>query len=54
MNENRKRLELLYGPEVVVQCCREWKTHYGNGQIGSCGICRKIPQLIIGKKWDDE
>ena len=50
--EKRKDLERLYGPEVVVQCCREWKTHYGNGTFGVCGICRQKPKIITEKKWD--
>jgi len=51
--EKRKILEYRYGMEVVVLCCREWKTHYGNGSFGKCGICNKNPQLIAGKKWED-
>jgi hypothetical protein len=51
--EKRKILEYRYGMEVVVLCCREWKTHYGNGSFGKCGICNKNPRMIAGKKWDD-
>jgi hypothetical protein len=53
MSNRRKELESLYGLEVVVLCCREWKTHYGNGQIGRCGMCHRIPQVIQRKKWDE-
>lgn len=53
-NDGRKRLERLYGMEVVVLCCREWKTHYGDGHFGKCGICNQSPKLVAGKKWDDD
>jgi len=52
-NDGRKRLEKLYGMEVVVLCCREWKTHYGNGHFGKCGICNQQPKLMPGKKWEN-
>lgn len=54
LNDGRKKLEQLYGMEVVVLCCREWKTHYGNGHFGKCGICHEQPKLMSGKKWDDD
>lgn len=52
-SEERKNLEQRFGMEVVVLCCREWKTHYGDGKFGRCGICHKQPKLILGKKWDE-
>jgi hypothetical protein len=52
-NSGRKSLEQRYGMEIVVLCCREWKTHYGDGKFGRCGICHKQPKLILGKKWDE-
>ena len=51
-NDGRKKLEQRYGLEVVVLCCREWKTHYGNGHFGRCGICHESPKIILGRKWD--
>ena len=53
-SEQRRILENRYGMEVVVLCCREWKTHYGNGYFGKCGICHESPKLLSGKKWDDD
>ena len=53
-SEQRRILENRYGMEVVVLCCREWKTHYGNGHFGKCGICHESPKLMSGKKWDDD
>jgi hypothetical protein len=52
-SDGRKKLEQRYGMEIVVLCCREWKTHYGNGHFGKCGICNQPPRLIAGKKWDE-
>lgn len=51
--DNRDKLISEYGPEIVVKCCREWKTHLGNGRFGRCGICKQEPKLIVGKKWED-
>jgi hypothetical protein len=51
-SQGRIILENRYGLEVVLLCCREWKTHFGNGYYGRCGICHEIPKLIAGKKWD--
>lgn len=53
-SNNRIRLERQYGLEIVVKCCREWKTHYGDGKFGKCGICHERPVMIAGKKWEDE
>ena len=53
-SEQRRILENRYGMEVVVLCCREWKTHYGNGYFGKCGICNQQPKIMSGKKWDDD
>lgn len=53
ISDNRKRLIQEFGPEVVIKCCREWKTHLGNGRFGVCGICHQKPQLVMGKKWDN-
>lgn len=52
-DEGRKRLIREFGDEVVVECCREWKTHYGDGKFGKCGICHKNPTIKIGKTWDN-
>lgn len=43
--ESRKKLSYEWGPEIVVKCCRYWKLHIANGTWGSCGICRRHPQL---------
>ena len=53
MSEGRKKLIQEYGPEIVIKCCREWKTHLGNGTWGRCGICKQIPAYIKGKTWKD-
>lgn len=53
MSEGRKKLIQEYGPEIVIKCCREWKTHLGNGIWGKCGICKQVPKLVEGKKWED-
>lgn len=50
-SENRQRLEYLYGPEIIVTCCREWKTHFGDGKFGRCGICNTNP-IITSLSWD--
>lgn len=50
--ENRIILQSLYGPEVVVQCCTMWKTHYGDGRFGKCGRCNKQP-ILTNLKWDE-
>ena len=52
LTESRKQLVQKYGPEIVIKCCREWKTHWGNGRWGKCGICNQIPELMKGKKWE--
>lgn len=52
MSEGRIRLIMENGPEIVIKCCREWKTHFGDGRWGRCGICKQVPKLIEGKKWD--
>lgn len=54
-NLTKGRIELMakYGYEVVVKCCREWKTHFGDGRFGRCGICKQTPELVKGKKWDE-
>lgn len=44
-SKNRQELEYTYGPEIVVSCCRKWKTHYGDGRFGRCGNCNKNPVL---------
>jgi len=51
-SDGRKKLIDQYGPEIVIKCCREWKTHWGNGGWGRCGICRQVPQLVKGKTWE--
>ena len=53
VSEGRKRLIRDYGPEIIVKCCREWKTHWGTGTWGRCGICQQVPTLVKGKKWYD-
>ncbi len=53
LSDERKRLVQQYGPEIVIECCREWKTHWGNGAWGKCGICRDVPRLVKGKTWDE-
>jgi hypothetical protein len=52
MTDSRKNLFSYWGPEIVVQCCRYWKLHWGNGTWGSCGICRKKP-TYVNLTWDD-
>lgn len=51
--EGRKRLTQSWGIEVIVKCCREWKTHYGNGKFGVCGICHNTPKVVHFGNWDD-
>lgn len=55
MTLTKGRIELIarYGSEVVVKCCREWKTHFGDGKFGRCGICKQTPEIVKGKKWED-
>ena len=53
ISDNRKKLIFEYGPEIVIKCCREWKTHFGNGKWGRCGICREVPVLIKGNAWEE-
>lgn len=52
MNEDgRSRLKRDWGPEVLLKCCRYWKTH--GWQWGYCGICRERPEMVKGGKWED-
>ena len=50
---NRESLVEKWGQEVVLRCCRYWKSHYGNGGWGTCGICRRVPLLFEELSWDD-
>lgn len=50
--ESRKQMSDYWGYEIVVQCCRFWKLHYGNGSWGNCGICRKRP-IQTHLTWDE-
>lgn len=52
MTDARKNLIQIWGPEIVVKCCRYWKLHYGDGRWGSCGICRKRPEQV-NLTWDE-
>ena len=53
-NDTRARLESLWGPEVVLQCCRLWPSHsmYGLKGNGKCGNCHTIP-TVTNLKWED-
>jgi len=50
-DSSRKKMTDLWGPEVVVYCCRYWKMHYTDGNFGRCGICRRKPNYTH-LKWD--
>jgi hypothetical protein len=50
-DETRYRLKTNWGPEVLLKCCRFWKSH--GWQWGKCGECRKRPVLVPNGKWED-
>lgn len=39
---------LLENDIIILRCCRDWPVHvhsaYGN--MGKCGICKKVPTLV--------
>jgi hypothetical protein len=49
---NRKKMIDLWGPEIVVHCCRYWKMHFTDGNFGRCGICRRQPNYTR-LKWNE-
>lgn len=53
-NDTRARLESLWGPEVVLQCCRLWPSHsmYGLKGNGFCGNCHTF-LTVTNLKWED-
>jgi len=49
----RQKLEIKWGPECVLRCCKDWLSHYMiDMNWGTCGFCGKKPELIV-KNWDD-
>ena len=53
-SEQRLKLQRLWGPEVVLECCTLWPSHsmYNLRGNGKCGICHKFPTLTT-LKWED-
>lgn len=52
MTDGRIRLMHDWGMEVVLVCCRYWKSHFMDGKWGTCGLCRQKPALTE-MRWDD-
>lgn len=56
----KSRLSLInkFGPELVLECCRLWKTHgYKNYQDwGRCGSCqtRPLPTTLTYEQVDSQ
>jgi hypothetical protein len=50
----RTKLQKIWGPEVLLECCRLWPSHsmYNLRGNGKCGICHSFPALT-NLKWED-
>jgi hypothetical protein len=53
-SNSRMNLMKNWGPECILRCCRDWKSHTMlNYAPGSCGVCGRKPEMVL-VDWDGD